>query len=75
MCDDAGAAFGAEAQARRVMRGLDGPTKEELEKEEAKQEALVVAAQKKMKADGIDPRLIKFRYGFQKQSVQVNVWA
>lgn len=65
MCD-AGAAFGAESQAKKVRRGLDGPTKEELEKEEAKQEALVVAAQKKMQADAIDPRLVKFRYSSQK---------
>ena len=68
MCD-AGAAFGAESQAKRVRRGLDGPTKEELEKEEAKQEALVVGAQKKMQAAAIDPRLVKFRYRSQKIGV------
>ena len=58
---DLKAASKTEAGAKRVTRGLDEPTKEEREKEEAKMEAIIAAAQVSMEAKAVDPRLVKFR--------------
>lgn len=58
---DVTAASKTEAGARRVTGGLDEPTKEDREKEEAKMEAIVAAAQLSMEAKAVDPHLVKFR--------------